>query len=155
MKPSLLIMSKKMAGIIMAYGVVLAGLGLGIQTGAPELAKIPFLTSLIGGGLCVLWGIVALTGHKRRVWTILTLVAVALVVLSPTLRVWMDSSGTVAGRLLLTLMLALTVAMIMYVMHGERPPEFYQTGPARRDGLATHESNVSADGRKQRSKPSR
>lgn len=139
----------------MAYGVVLAGLGLGIQSVAPELAKIQFLTGLIGGGLCVLWGLAALLGHQRRVGALLTLVTVALVVLSPTLRVWMDSSGTVAARLLLTLMLVLTVAMIMYVTHGERPPKFYQTGPARRDGLATHENNVSADERKQRSKPAR
>lgn len=126
-------MSKKMAGIIMAYGVVLAGLSLTIKTVAPELATIPFLVGLSGGGLCVVWGLAALLGHQRRVGAILTLVAIALVVLSPTLRVWMDASGTIGGRLLLTLMLALTVAMIMYVMHGERPPEFYQKGPTRPD----------------------
>jgi hypothetical protein len=137
-------MSKKMAGIIMAYGVALAGLSLAIKTVAPELAKISFLTGLLGGGLCVLWGLIALTGAKRRVAPLLTMAVVALVVLSPMLRAWMEASGTVGGRLLLTLMLLLTVAMIMYVMHGERPPEFYQKEPPRQDGAAASGKNPPA-----------
>lgn len=133
-----------MAGIIMAYGVALAGLSLGIKKVAPELAKIPFLVGLSGGGLCVLCGLAALIGHQRRVGALLTLVAVALVVLSPTLGVWMDGSGTGAARLLLTLMLALTVVMIMYVMHGERPPEFYQKDPIRQHHGENREKNTPA-----------
>lgn len=115
----------------MAYGVGLAGLSYGIKTVAPELAKIPFIVGLSGAGMCMFWGLAALLGHQRRIGALLTLVAIALTVLSPTLRVWMDASGTVGGRLLLTLVLALTVGMIMYVMHGERPPEFYQKAPIR------------------------
>jgi len=137
-------MSKKMAGVIMAYGIVLAGLSLGIKTVSPELAEIPFLVGLSGGGLCLLWGLAALLGHQRRVGALLTLFAITLVVLSPTLRVWMDSSGTVAARLLLTLMLSLTVVMIMYVMHGERPPEFYQKEPPRQDNTEAKGKNTPA-----------
>lgn len=148
-------MSKKMAGIIMAYGVALAGLSLAIKTVAPEPAKIAFLVGLSGGGLCVLWGLAALIGHQRRVGALLTLVAVALVVLSPTLRVWMEASGTGAARLLLTLMLALTVVMIMYVMHGERPPEFYQKEPTRQDNPAAREKRPSAVENRLQSKPKR
>ena len=133
-----------MAGIIMAYGVGLAGLSLGIKTSAPDLAKIPFLVGVSGGGLCMLWGLAALLGHQRRVGALLTLVAVALVVLSPTLRVWMEASGSGAARLLLTLMLALTVVMIMYVMHGERPPEFYQKEPTRQDSTEAKAKNTPA-----------
>ena len=144
-----------MAGIIMAYGVVLAGLSLAIKTVVPEVAKIPFIVGLSGGGLCVLWGLAALIGHQRRVGALLTLVAVALVVLSPTLRVWMDASGTLAGRLLLTLMLALTVAMIMYVMHGERPPEFYQKEPSQQDGSEAREKSPPAVESRTPAKPRR
>jgi len=144
-----------MAGIIMAYGVVLAGLSLAIKTVMPELEKIPFIVGLSGGGMCVLWGLAALLGHQRRVGTLLTLVAVALVVLSPTLRVWMDSSGTVGARLLLTLMLALTVAMIMYVMHGERPPEFYQKEPSWQDNSEARDKNTPAVESRPQSKPRR
>ncbi len=148
-------MSKKMAGIIMAYGVVLAGLGFGIQSVAPELAKTPFLTGLIGGGLCVLWGFMALSGHQRRAGLLLTLAPIALLILSPTLRAWMNSSGTIAGPLVLTLMLLLTVVMLLYVMHGERSPEFYQAGPTRRDGSDAREKNSPAEERRQQSKPAR
>ena len=148
-------MSKKMASIIVAHGIVLAGLGLGLRSVAPELAKIPFLTALGGGGLCVLWGLAAWLGHQRRTGALLTLVAIALVVLSPALHAWMDSSGTVAGPLLLTLMLVLTVAMIMYVMHGERPPEFYQLGPPGRDASKTREPGTPANENRRQSKPTR
>jgi len=129
-----------MAGVIMAYGVVLAALGLAVGSVAPELATITSITGIAGGGSCVLWGLVALAGHKRRVWTILTLIAVFFVVLSQTIQAWMalgDNSGTYAGPLLLTLMLLTTVGMLMYVLHGERPPEFYQTGTTRRDNPAS------------------
>lgn len=131
-----LIMSKKMAGIVMAYGIVLAALSLAVRSVAPELAKVTFITGIAGGGLCLLWGLVALAGHKRRVWTILTLVAVFIVMLTQTIQGWVavgDKSGTYAGPLLLTLMLLLTLGMFLYVMHGERPPEFYTTEPVRRD----------------------
>ena len=52
---------------------------------------------MAGGGLCVLWGIIAFAGHKRRAWTVLTMMAVALVVLSPVVHAWMASAqGQVA-----------------------------------------------------------
>jgi len=53
-------MSKKMASVIMAYGVVLAALSLVVRSVASELRKITFITDIGGGGLCVLWPIVAL-----------------------------------------------------------------------------------------------
>lgn len=148
-------MSKKMAFIIIAHGLVLAGLGLGLRSVAPELAKTPLLIALGGGGLCVLWGFAALLGHQRRTGAILTLVAIALTVLSPMLRAWMDATGPVAGPLLLTLMLVLTVGMILYVMHGERPPEFYQMGPSGREGAETREKCPMADENRRQSKPAR
>jgi peptidoglycan/LPS O-acetylase OafA/YrhL len=150
MEQSPLIMSKKMASIIMAYGGVLAALGFVVRSLAPELANIPFLIGLVGGGLCLLFGLVALIGLQRRVWTILTLVIIALTDLGQVVPAWMSLSekpGTLAGALLLTLMLLLTVGMLMYLLHGERTPEFYKREPVRPDGLA--------DGGKQPSRPAR
>ena len=92
-----------MASIIMAYGVVLSVLGLGVRSLAPEVAKIAFIAGLAGGGLCVFCGMAAWVGHKRRVWTILTLAVVTLVLLSQTVNGWMDSpekAGAIAGPLL-------------------------------------------------------
>lgn len=130
-------MSKKMASVIAAYGVVLAALGLIIQQIAPALAQVVPLTGMAGGGLCVLWGIVAFAGHKRRAWALLTMVAVAVVMLIQGVHAWSVSadatSMSLMGRLVLTIMFLMTVGMLMYVVHGERPPEFYDSGTARRD----------------------
>src|SRR5688572_5877952 len=102
-------MSKKMASIILAYGVALAVLSLFIQQIAPALAKVIFITSIAGGGLCVLWGIVAFAGHKRRAWAVLTMIVVAFVYLSQLVEAWMAStdatSVSLTGRLVLTFML--------------------------------------------------
>ena len=89
----------------------------------------------------MLWSIVAFAGHKRRAWAILTMIAVAFVVLSQVIQAWLAStdatSTSLTGRLVLTLMLLMTVGMLMYVLHGERPPEFYDPGAARRDNPAS------------------
>jgi len=131
-------MSKKMASVIAIYGIVLAALSLFIQQAAPAFAQVVFVTGLAGGGLCVLWGIVAFAGHKRRAWAILTMVAVGLAVLTQVVSAWMDaSSSSLGGRLVLTLMLLMTVGMLMYVLHGERPPDFYDPGAARRANPAS------------------
>ena len=128
-------MSKKMASIIAVYGVGLAALSLFIQQTAAAFAQAVIITGLAGGGLCVLWGIIAFAGYKRRAWTVLTMLAVALVVLSQVVHAWSPSTDatsiSLTGRLALTFMLLMTVGMLMYVLHGERPPEFYVSGSAR------------------------
>jgi hypothetical protein len=118
-------MSKKMATVIATYGVVLAALSLLIQQVAPAFAQLIVITGMAGGALCVLWGIIAFAGHKRRAWIVLTMMAVALVVLSQVVQAWFASTGaastSLTGRLVLTLMLLMTVAMLMYVLHGGAP----------------------------------
>lgn len=133
-------MSKKMASIILAYGVALAALSLFIRQIAPAFAKVILITGMAGGGLCGLWGMVALAGHKGRAWTVLTMIAVSFVLLSQVVQVWMvstDATG-LTGRLVLTLMFLMTVGTLVYVLHGERPPEFYDSGgAARRDNASS------------------
>jgi hypothetical protein len=146
-------MSKKMASIIMGYGLLLAGLGLIVRSVTPETETIASVAGLIGGGLCLLCGIVAWIGHKRRVWIGLTVIAIALLLLSQTVQAWMAStgeSGTVVVAWLLTFMFVMTVGMLMYVFHGERPPEFYTPRTARRDNAPSRGEVVhSDDGRHQ------
>ena len=126
-----------MANTVLGYGVVLVGLVLVLQRVAPALAKVTFIAGLVGGGLSVLWGIVARAGHKRRTWAVLTLIALGFVVLTQVLNAWSASAGEtpgkLAGALLLTLLMLLTVGLIMYLLHGERTAEFYRTEPARRN----------------------
>jgi hypothetical protein len=136
-------MSKKMASVIGAYGVVLAALSYFIQQTAPASAQVVFITGMAGGGLCVLWGIIAFAGHQRRVWAMLTMIAVAVVMLSQVVHAWSVSTDATSmilmWRLVLTLMFLMTVGMLMYVLHGEHPPEFYDPKAARRDNPASPE----------------
>lgn len=126
-----------MAGVIAAYGIVLVALSFFIQRVAPASTKVTFFTGMAGGGLCVLWGIIAFVGHKRRTWIVLTMIAVAVVLLSQVVQAWLGSaaapSAGLTERLVPTLMLLMTVGMLMYVLHGERTPEFYEPGSERRD----------------------
>lgn len=135
-------MSKKMAGIIVAYGVALAVFGFLVQQSAPAFGKITFITGIAGGGLCVLWGIVAFAGNKRRTWAVLTMIAVTVVLLTQVVQAWLASTDTAStnltGRLVLTLIFLLTMGMLLYVLHGERPPEFYDPGTARREKPSSH-----------------
>jgi hypothetical protein len=130
-------MSKKMASIILAYGIVLATLSLVIQKITPVSAKAIVITGIAGGGLCVLWGIVALTGYTRRAWAVLTMIAVAVVLLIQVVQAWLvsadETSLSLTGRLVLTFMLPMTVGMLIYLLYGGRPPEFYDPGAALRE----------------------
>lgn len=129
-------MSKKMGSIVVGYGILLAVLAFVLQQVSPTLAKVTFIAGLAAGGLSIIWGIVGLVGHKRRTGAMLTLIALAFVLLTQVVDAWSVSSseapGKLAGALLLTLLMLLTVGMMMYLLHGERSPEFYQTETVRR-----------------------
>lgn len=120
-------MSKKMAGILILYGVVLAGLAFLVENRAP--GRITVITGWVGGGLSLLWGLAALVGLKGRVWATLTIIAIIAVLLSQVVHVWTSSAseGTanLTGRWGVTTMLLGSIALLAYLLHAERPPEFY------------------------------
>ncbi len=136
-------MSKKMGSIVVGYGLLIAVLAFTLQQVSPPLARVTFIASLVAGGLSVIWGIVGLAGNKRRTWAMLTLVALAFVLLTQMVDAWSASAsetpGKLAGALLLTFLMILTVGMMMYLMHGERPPEFYKTGTIPRNNSGPRE----------------
>src|SRR5688572_11502083 len=108
-------MSKKMASIILAYGVVLAALSVFIRETAPPFAKVTLITGIAGGALCLVWSIVAMAGHKGRTWTVLTIIAVTVVLLTQVVQVWLASTDatSLTGRLVLTLMFLMTMGMLL------------------------------------------
>jgi hypothetical protein len=126
-------MSKKMASILLAYGAALVVLGFLVQQNASAFAGITLIAGITGGGLSILWGIVALIGYKRRTWAILTMVPVTVVLLTQVVHAWLGGSISLTGRLLLTVMFLMTMGMLLYLLHGERPPEFYNPGAPRRE----------------------
>ena len=150
MNPSIAIMSRKMVNILIAYGVILATLGLVQHEIAPTPTKVILIAGIVGGALSLVWGVLALTGYKRRSGAFITLIAVAIVVLSQVVPAWSDSGtgtrGSLAGPLLLTFMMLLTVGMLMYILHGERPPEFYSKGTARWDNSVSRRNVDPSEG---------
>ena len=144
-----------MAGVLIAYGVVLAALGLVVKNIAPGSGRVTFIAGLAGGGLCLLWGGAALAGLKGRAWATLSVVAAVVVLLIQTVRYWTASSsegaGSVMVSLLVTVMLLLTVGMVLYLLHGERPPEFYEGGVTRRENPGSNQNQgPSRNGRSRR-----
>jgi hypothetical protein len=130
-------MSKKMASILIAHGVLLAILGFTLQRISPAQAKVAFPTCLVGGALCVLCGFL---GRKSRAWAVMSLIPVTFVLLSEVVSHWISiidtSSDAVLAALMVTLMMVLPAAMLIYLLHGERPPEFYKHTPQTRRNSA-------------------
>ena len=118
-------------------------LGKKLQLGVHNSVVTTFITGIAGGGLFVLWGIVALTGHKRRTWAILTMIAVTIVLLTQVVQAWLGASIILTRRLMLTVMFLMT--MLLYLFHGERPPEFYTSGTARRDHSPSRGDNARSE----------
>jgi hypothetical protein len=144
-------MSKKMAGILIAYGVVLAGLGLVLQKIAPTTGRVAFFAGVAGGGLSLVWGVTALAGLKGRVWATLSTIATIVVLLSQAVSVWTTSATGGTIRLVVTVMFLMTMGMVMYLFHGERPPVFYEKGTGRRDNqVSSGKESPSRDTRSKR-----
>lgn len=124
-----------MAGILIVFGGGLAGLGFILHQITPELGRVTWFTGLAGGLLCLLWGLAAWAGLRGRTGAVLTVVATAFALLSQLVPAWMaaasENSGSLAFRIIVTAMMGLTMSMLMYLFHGERPPEFYQSGTPR------------------------
>jgi hypothetical protein len=125
-------MSKKMAGVLIGYGIGMAGLGFLAHSLAPTLGRGAFSAGGVCGGLSVLWGLVALAGWKRRVGAVLTTVAAAFVMLVQAGTAFTATveagTGNPAVRWAVGAMFLLTVGMVAYLLHGERSEEFYQAG---------------------------
>ena len=139
-----------MAGVLIGYGGLLAGLGYLLQQMHPGLGKATSIAVFAGGGLGVLWGVTALAGLKGRAWAVLTIIAVVLLLLSEMVHVWTASANGVSAsltvRLLVTTLVLMTLGMLMYLLHGERSAEFYQTGTARHDAPAPRQKDESPRG---------
>lgn len=133
-------MSNKMAGILIGFGIVLAGLGLAVQKTAPAMERVAFIAGVAGGGLSLLWGVAALAGLKSRQGAILTAIATIAVLLIRGVHVWttsMEAEGGALLRLVVTMMFVMTTGMLLYLFHGERAPEFYQRAASRHDDPAS------------------
>lgn len=117
--------------VLAGYGVVWLGLGVVLQTLSPELGRTASLAAVAAGGLALVWVGAALAGMKGRGWALGTTLLATLVLLTQAVHLWTSAGevpvpGTV--RLLVTGLFLGSMAMALYLIHGERPPEYYQRG---------------------------
>lgn len=123
-----------MGTIILVYGAILAAFGIAFRLAAPPKTALIITTSTIGI-LALLIGVAACFGEKRRRWIVITAVASTVFMVAQSVGEWTagsESSGAIV-RILTTFGAILSFSMLLYGVHGERPPEFYQEAALQPD----------------------
>jgi hypothetical protein len=123
-------MDKPIGFQLIAYSLLLAGLGGLTHHLAPPLARTALITALAGGALCLVWGGRAVVARRGKAPAIVTLLPVTFVMLAQTVTVW-AGRAEVPGRhpaaITLTVMFLLSFAMLLrityagVVFEGETP----------------------------------
>jgi len=133
-KPSVCVMNKTIGLQLVIYSLLLAGLSLLSQSLAPALSPTMLFVGLAGGALCLVWGIAALLGGRRKAWALLTLAGVNAVLLRQVVSAWSGTGAAAPGKsvaALATLLLLLSLAMLMRIAWaGAFSPE--QQSPGQR-----------------------
>jgi hypothetical protein len=148
-------MNKSLGSELIVYSVLLAGLSYLAHHLAPAIAQPTFITGLIGGALCLVWGLLAVLGSRRKVFSVLTLMPVCYVLLSQTVMTWAgrNEAGTGSRLLpvLIAVMFAFSLGMLMMIaysgtLHGQ-PPSPAKEQPAKPQTTAKSESKSNGNRR--------
>jgi peptidoglycan/LPS O-acetylase OafA/YrhL len=114
-------MNKSLGSELIVYAVLLAVLGGLVHYLAPEVARPTLVTGLIGGALCLMWGVRVVWRRRGKALVILTLIPVSYVLLSQTILTWSGrSEGGPEGRIvpiLIAVMLMISVAMLIMIAY--------------------------------------
>ena len=132
-------MNKTIGFQLVVYSLLLAGLSYLTHHLAPALARPTLIAGLVGGVLCLVWGLRALAGGRGQALPILTLIPVSFVMLSQTVITWGGGSQEVPGRqtaaVVITLLLVLSLGMLMRIAYAGLLFDVQPTSPTR-DGVA-------------------
>ena len=103
-------MSLEVAFDLVLCGVLLAGLSFLARHLQPDLPRATLFAGLVGGGLCVLWGVMGRRGTRCRGAAMVTLAAVACVFVRQAVQSWEASAAVESkGRMVAALMMLLVV----------------------------------------------
>ncbi len=112
-------MNRTLGLLLVVYSLLLAGLSYYVYHLAPGVARPTLVAGLVGGGLCLVWGVRALAGSCGKALPILTLIPVAFALLTQTFMGWSGGSGGVqAGRtvaVVITLLLVLSLGILVRI----------------------------------------
>jgi hypothetical protein len=78
-------MNKTVGLQLVAYSLLLAGLSSLAYELAPDLARATLVTGLLGGGLCLVWGVGAVLGKQGKAPSVLTLLPINFVMAAQTM----------------------------------------------------------------------
>ncbi len=109
-------MNKTIGLLLVVYSLLLAGLSYLAYHLAPGPARSTLVTGLVGGALCLVWGVRALARSGGKALPLLTLIPVCFVLLPQTFASW--GGGVEVGRtvgLVTTLLLVLSLAMLVRI----------------------------------------
>jgi len=109
-------MNKVIGLQLVLYSLLLAGGSYLTHHLAPTSSAPTLLAGLAGGALCLAWGLWAMAGRRGKALPILTLMPVSFVLLSQAVHAW-SGAGERAVAALVTLLLALSIAMLMRIAY--------------------------------------
>jgi hypothetical protein len=114
-------MNKNIGFELIAYGVLLAGLSYLTHHLAPTIARPTLITGLVGGALCLAWGVRAVIGKRGKALPILTLVPISYVLISQAVVSWGGGTEEVPGQrmaaLVITVLCVFSVGMLMMIAY--------------------------------------
>jgi hypothetical protein len=114
-------MNKALGIQLLVYGLLLAGLSYFVHHLAPTVALPTLITGLVGGVLCLVWGVRAVMGHRGKALPLVTLVPVVFMMLSQSVLNWGGGNHEATGRrtaaLVITLLFVLSMAMLMRIAY--------------------------------------
>ena len=103
----------EMALDLVVCGLLLASLTFLAQYLQPNLSRGTLPAGLVGGGLCILWGVLGRRGTRCRGGAMVTLVAVACVLVRQAIQSWDVSAGAEPkGRMVAALMAVLVLCCV-------------------------------------------
>jgi hypothetical protein len=114
-------MNKSLGYVLIIYALLLAGLSYLAHQLAPKIAQTTLITGLVGGPLCLAWGLLAVGGKKGKALPILTLIIINFMMLSQTVITWFgggrEEPGRMPAALVITVLLLVSLGMLMTIAY--------------------------------------
>jgi hypothetical protein len=112
-------MNKTIGLLLVVYSLLLAVFSYLVYHLAPGVARPTLIAGLVGGALCLVWGLRALAGSGGKALPLLTLIPVNFALLPQAFMSWAGRSGGEAGgpkvAVLITLMLVFSLVMLLRI----------------------------------------
>ena len=135
-------MNKNLGLKLLAYSVLLAGLSTLVHYLAPLIARLILITGLVGGALCLFWGLRGMLGYRSKVGPILTLIPINYIMLSQTILSWVGGTQEVPGRqsaaAVITVLFATSFATLLLIVYAGVSFDVHTTKPVNNEETKSH-----------------